>query len=149
MCCSWFFSGHVLGLGLLCETIYDALYCLPVDLFCVSADWIAFLFKSCFIPTKTIGVLQCQGILEVIGTLYGLWFTDHFSLWEASIHFNPFFLLCLSQWCLISYTTPWQRECSQHWWLLIVDFGQRQQYAYSIIFPTAVLMLQEHQHYQI
>lgn len=37
MCCAQFFSGHVLGPALLCETTCAALCCLPVDLLSVSA----------------------------------------------------------------------------------------------------------------
>lgn len=82
MCCTWFFSGRVLALGLLGKTKYAALSCLPVDLFCVSADWIASLFKSFLILTKTIAVLWHQGIPEVTGTLYILWFTAQFASWK-------------------------------------------------------------------
>lgn len=35
----------------------------------------------------------------------------------------------------------------QQWWHSIVYLGQGQQCACSIIFPSVVLMLQEHQHY--
>ena len=37
----------------------------------------------------------------------------------------------------------------QCWWPSIVYFGRGQQDARSTIFPSAVLMLQEHQHYRV
>lgn len=136
MCCAWFFSGHVLGLGLLGETKYAALSCLPVDLFCVSADWIAFLFKSFLILTKTIAVLWCQGIPEVTGTLYILWFTARFASWKPQLVLDHFP-------CLFGLVMPHQLPQTMTGLgifspgALVVDFRQGLQ----LIFPSAVLML--------
>lgn len=128
MCCTWLFSGHVFGFGLLGETKYAALSCLPVDLFCVSAGWIAFLFKSFLILTKTIAVLWCQGIPEVTATLYILWFTALFASWKPQfvlVHF-PCFV-----WVSGAPSAPPEQT----------GLGI---FSCSIPFPSAVLMLQNY-----
>lgn len=105
-----------------------------------SADWIAFLFQSFLILTKTIAVLWCQGIPEVTGTLCILWFTAHFAPWKpqfVSVHFPCFVWVSDASAATPDHDRLWD---FQHWWPSLWILGR----GCSVIFPSAVLMLQNY-----